>query len=100
MEEIKQVLGPRQEAFVIALESGNFKQGRKFLRSDDAFCCLGVACELAGLKPEHTVLGFYKYNSYSHNLPKEAQYYFNFKTSLGDGNGINLANLNDAGHTF
>lgn len=32
--------------FVDALRSGDFKQGRRALRSGDSFCCLGVACEL------------------------------------------------------
>lgn len=30
-----------------ALESGKYKQGRLFLSKDDAYCCLGVLCEVA-----------------------------------------------------
>ena len=30
-----------------ALRSGDYKQGRLALRKDDAFCCLGVACDVA-----------------------------------------------------
>jgi hypothetical protein len=33
--------------WVAALRSGKYKQGRKFLRYKDEYCCLGVACELA-----------------------------------------------------
>lgn len=32
--------------WVAALRSGEFKQGRGSLRVDDAYCCLGVACEV------------------------------------------------------
>lgn len=35
------------QKWVAALRSGEFKQGREWLRTaDDGFCCLGVACEL------------------------------------------------------
>jgi hypothetical protein len=34
------------ETWCEALESGRYKQGRSALRRDDAFCCLGVACDL------------------------------------------------------
>ena len=33
-------------AWVDALRSGKYKQTTRWLRDDDAFCCLGVACEL------------------------------------------------------
>lgn len=32
--------------WVAALRSGEFKQGRDMLRSNNAYCCLGVACEI------------------------------------------------------
>lgn len=32
--------------WVKALRSGEFKQGKRRLRDGDAFCCLGVACDL------------------------------------------------------
>jgi hypothetical protein len=35
-------------AWVKALRSGDYKQGRSVLRrNDDTYCCLGVLCELA-----------------------------------------------------
>ena len=37
---------PKQEAWLQALESGEYKQGRGFLVVEDRFCCLGVACAL------------------------------------------------------
>lgn len=48
-------LTENQEKWLQALESGKYKQGRKFLAGDDpetgecSFCCLGVWCELSGL---------------------------------------------------
>jgi hypothetical protein len=34
------------KAWVAALRSGEFKQGKNVLRSNEDYCCLGVACEL------------------------------------------------------
>jgi hypothetical protein len=36
----------RKTQWVFALRSGNYKQGRGWLREDDRFCCLGVLCDL------------------------------------------------------
>lgn len=33
-----------------ALRSGEWKQGKQRLRSGDEYCCLGVACTLAGIE--------------------------------------------------
>lgn len=46
---VTQALGPRQQAWVDALLSGKLKQTQGFLSDNEhqAFCCLGVACELA-----------------------------------------------------
>jgi len=41
-------------AWLAALRSGEYKQGRNYLRDGDGFCCLGVACDVAlkqGLVP-------------------------------------------------
>lgn len=43
-------LGPMQTAWVQALESGKYQQGEGRLCKDDKYCCLGVACEVFGLK--------------------------------------------------
>ena len=32
--------------WVAALRSGEYKQGQRYLRVDDTFCCLGVLCDL------------------------------------------------------
>src|SRR5437868_3244044 len=46
-------------AWVKALRSGRYKQGRCKLRStDNTYCCLGVLCQVAGLKQEPLAGGF------------------------------------------
>lgn len=55
----KQVLGPNQERWLAALESGEFRQGQYRLRTPsvdgpDKFCCLEVAAELFCDHYEHS----------------------------------------------
>lgn len=35
--------------WVDALRSGKYKQGRGYLCRDDAYCCLGVLCDISGI---------------------------------------------------
>jgi hypothetical protein len=37
-----------KKQWVEALRSGEYKQGREYLRQGDKFCCLGVLCDLYG----------------------------------------------------
>lgn len=37
-----------KKLWIKALRSGKYKQGRAALRSNGAFCCLGVLCDLHG----------------------------------------------------
>lgn len=41
-----QKLGPNQEIWIQALESGKYPQGKRNLNNNGRFCCLGVACEI------------------------------------------------------
>ncbi len=42
-----------KEKWVKALRSGHYQQGKGMLRThDDAFCCLGVLCDLYGRATE------------------------------------------------
>lgn len=34
--------------WIAALRSGKYKQGKSRLKRGDAFCCLGVACDIKG----------------------------------------------------
>ena len=52
-----------QEKWVEALESGEYKQGKTYLRdSEDKYCCLGVACEVMGIEPVKRGVN-YEYNN-------------------------------------
>jgi hypothetical protein len=44
------LLTANQEKWLQALESGEFKQGEGRLQEDDSYCCLGVACRVAGVQ--------------------------------------------------
>jgi len=37
-----------QKEWIAALRSGKYKQGRNSLKSEDGYCCLGVAVDVAG----------------------------------------------------
>ena len=42
-------LEEHRKEWIVALRSGNYKQGKAKLRTaDDYYCCLGVACDVAG----------------------------------------------------
>lgn len=49
MSDTKQALGPNQLAWLEALESGKYQQGRDWLCYDGRYCCLGVAAKIFGV---------------------------------------------------
>lgn len=61
---------PEQEAWLKALESGEYKQGTGSLSRNGQLCCLGVACEVINklhpgtLPVEKTISGEIVYTSY------------------------------------
>lgn len=86
-----------REQWVAALRSGEYKQGRGALRirnSDDSwnFCCLGVACELAGVDWR----GVLKITSRFHNNATPLAAMLNVTGEQTDA----LARYNDKGETF
>lgn len=84
--------------WVKALRSGKFKQCYERLFDGKRYCCLGVACVLAGMKPN-------KYNSFGNSassfLPLEARKWLGIKRSdprIGERGAVTL---NDGlGFTF
>lgn len=54
MSEAKQAIGPNQEKWLQALESGEYEQGVGFLLCTGKYCCLGVGCELSGASKDGT----------------------------------------------
>lgn len=103
------------EQWVAALESGEYEQGRQFLRNGDEFCCLGILCELAVADgaipaPEIDSSGLRSYGTAQGGrmqsvLPVEVQTYLGTLscdpavTSAGGAN-TTLSVLNDGGVSF
>lgn len=92
------------EAWLVALRSGDYKQGKGRLRIGDEFCCLGVACDLAekaglitSVKVPGTVnLDIYEYRGDTALLPPIVMEWLgvpNANPLLSSGD--NVANLND-----
>ena len=102
----KQLIGKRQDAWLCALESGDYTQGGSYLReSKNKFCCLGVACEVQGVnRINGTKDRSYLYAGEDTFLPEETVKYFGFYGCGGDTKrhkfGRCLADLNDKGMTF
>lgn len=99
------------DLWVEALRSGQYEQAQKQLRSiDNKFCCLGVLCELVGIRAHLEInqnrMSYYHYEGNSDFLPNSV------KTTVGmaslnggviilsEGIVTNLADLNDDGKTF
>lgn len=106
-------LGPRQRAWVEALRSGKYKQGRRVLRNNsDEFCCLGVACDIydssGWIRRELDVFAYSLRASApmevkTSSLPELVRQYFGLETPDGDAvdhKHFALIHLNDNGSTF
>lgn len=99
------------ELWCEALRSGKYKQCKSFLHHGDAFCCLGVACELyqkhvggleVGTGSEEAAA---TYDNLEGILPMKVQKWIGLWCGEGsyrlDGlSGTNLAEDNDSGKTF
>ena len=90
----------RAKELIAALQSGKYTQTKGRLRDGDAFCCLGVACDISGI-------GKWNGNSYSSEedvLTNEVRDYFGFHNSNGGVRDYTtescLSELNDQGHSF
>lgn len=105
------MLNENAKKWVDALRSGKYPQGRHSLNQGDrAYCCLGVACEVAiasGIPVIKTHSGFgqtIKYNNSSCVLPLTILRWLGLTSAsghFGDGRTGSLVGLNDDGrHTF
>ena len=89
------------KAWVKALRSGKYKQGEGVLRVEDKYCCLGVACELAGVA-DIINNGEYFYGGGPYVLPQSVQEWLGLDSMEGSyekGNRA-LSSDNDVGKTF
>jgi hypothetical protein len=112
-KEKKFKLGPIQKAWVRALRSGKYKQGRERLTALDEngdpkeHCCLGVLCQLAIKKGvPMKVLPFTEgtprlsYDGERAVLPRKVRNWAMVRWSSGDFGTESLAGLNDSGKSF
>jgi hypothetical protein len=95
------------KAWVAALKSDKYKQGKGQLRQGDTFCCLGVACDLyekagkAITKSTVAETGVVKYNEHWAVLPKVVKAWLGLKDTGGTiSSTVNLASMNDKGKSF
>jgi hypothetical protein len=79
-----------KQRWVAALRSGEYEQGKNELHRDDKFCCLGVACVVAGYTSDQLLTEF---------IPKD---FDKVPVILVDEGDIptDLANMNDRGQPF
>lgn len=89
-----------KKAWIAALESGDYPKGRKNLKRNDQYCCLGVLVEVCGLDAEavqdsngssyltrcRDILGGRTYHTQVTGLARTTQ--------------VELANLNDQADSF
>lgn len=65
-----------KEAWINALRSGEYNQGREKLRGADGFCCLGVLCDLYA-KEHNTEWDFRSYDERSgEENPQQYDYWY------------------------
>lgn len=96
------------EKWADALESGEYKQGKGKLFDGQSYCCLGVACVLAGRKFEESEVWngvWVVENTLSESyLPEDVKIEIEMKHGTGsifyNGRNTTLADLNDNGLTF
>ena len=103
------VLNEHEREWVEALRSRRFEQGKNFLNLGGKFCCLGVACVLAGVEGVEVEGGKVAYSGFIASLPLSVCEWLGIPLDNVNVNGmmegveggmINLAELNDAGFTF
>jgi len=90
--------------WIVALKSGNYKQGLGQLKEEDTYCVLGVLCDLyikdTG-RGKWGANGFYGQGSSSgSSLVSEVRNWAGMTTSNGKYNGESLMSRNDEGSSF
>jgi len=96
-----------KQKWVSALRSGDYQQGRSYLRTDNGFCCLGVLCDLYG-KENNVEWNLannghnYKFQDKESHLPPSVVEWSGIADSNPYVNGGigTLSGLNDRGSTF
>lgn len=87
-----------KERWAVTLESGNYEQGRQYLRDgDNKCCCLGVLCDMVepGKWKRYTSHGVWDHGHLASMLPILFQEKYGIM-----GFAQTLARLNDHGSSF
>ena len=105
MQVSRQEMHRRREEWITALESGEYKQRKNFLRVGNEYCCFGVACELANIPQIKNKTGRYAYNGETQTPPVALQVYLGFTArnpviKLNTQDRTNLDVMNDGGENF
>ena len=123
-KEEKELFQERRKKWIKALESLKYKQGKLFMKKDDCFCPIGIACEIftedtgkgEWVPIKQGVMGFkIGENTFINKMPKEVAQYFGLShwgnwhlpevnTSKNKnwcwGNRVKISTLNDRGVSF
>lgn len=88
------------DKWLAALRSGKYKQGKEALKDHKGrYCCLGVACEIAGHNLDEDGKGEFGFIGSAYKNPKTPR-----EISMDDDDGEDLpgklAYMNDSGRTF
>ena len=91
-----------KQKWLTALRSGKYEQGESELKTKGTqeYCCLGVACKIAGLRPSD-ISGRTMPSTLSPKLQSKLPPFFRSETVDRDHEGLaTLADMNDNGSTF
>lgn len=85
-----------KEKWVKALRSGDYEQGKFYLKNSKGnYCCLGVACKISGQKDED-IMGIAYPKTIYNSIPKVPMF-FKRPTELQDDMLHTLSKMNDRG---
>ena len=85
-----------------ALRSGDYKQGNGFLKSENKYCCLGVACVITMPKAKLDNVGFIEKEPSGTDKPINTTLYNKMPKLLRGSSGFvdEVSTMNDAGESF
>lgn len=91
-------LGPNQERWLAALESGEYRQCKGRLHSKRGYCCLGIADLVLSLGEKHRKLLRHTFRDVG--LYDEDGRFVSGEGVVGSFFAVSLADANDSGGTF
>lgn len=84
--------------WIAALDSGEYKQGKRTLQFKNQYCCLGVGCDLLIPKYEQRLDDANElYGILPHEQPNAPKWLKEIDWNFASKTGFNLSELNDKG---